>query len=84
MHLGPALQFSSLLHILDPILHILQTPSTLTPNRLLHKNHITQINPNLITNKQSYFNQSSQIHTLINHLPLSINYPYPTTIFKTI
>ena len=49
--------------MVDAIVDIVQTGSTLTANGLVEKKYISEINAKLITNKESYFKQSSEIET---------------------
>lgn len=59
--------------MVDAIVDIVQTGSTLTANGSLRK-YISEINAKLITNKESYFKQSSEIERLIKQLGVSISY----------
>ena len=65
---------SCVVDMVDAIVDIVQTGSTLTANGLVEKKYISEINAKLITNKESYFKQSSEIERLIKQLGVSISY----------
>ncbi|AVG08326.1 ATP phosphoribosyltransferase [Staphylococcus epidermidis] len=74
IHLNGSVELSCVVDMVDAIVDIVQTGSTLTANGLVEKKHISEINAKLITNKESYFKQSSEIERLIKQLGVSINY----------
>ena len=74
IHLNGSVELSCVVDMVDAIVDIVQTGSTLTANGLVEKKYISEINAKLITNKESYFKQSSEIERLIKQLGVSINY----------
>ena len=68
IHLNGSVELSCVVDMVDAIVDIVQTGSTLTANGLVEKKHISEINAKLITNKESYFKQSSEIERLIKQL----------------
>ncbi len=58
--------------MVDGIVDIVQTGTTLRSNGLVEKEHITDIQAQLITNRQSFFTQSSEIDAFINMLGVSL------------
>ena len=58
-----SVELSCVVDMVDAIVDIVQTGSTLTANGLVEKKYISEINAKLITNKESYFKQSSEIET---------------------
>lgn len=69
-----SVELSCVVDMVDAIVDIVQTGSTLTANGLVEKKYISEINAKLITNKESYFKQSSEIERLIKQLGVSISY----------
>ena len=74
IHLNGSVELSCVVDMVDAIVDIVQTGSTLTANGLVEKKYISEINAKLITNKESYFKQSSEIERLIKQLGVSISY----------
>ena len=74
IHLNGSVELSCVVDMVDAIVDIVQTGSTLTANGLVEKKYISEINAKLITNKESYFKQSSEIERLVKQLGVAINY----------
>ena len=58
--------------MVDGIVDIVQTGTTLKSNGLVEKDTIKNINAKLITNKQSYFKKSAEIDDFIQTLEVSL------------
>lgn len=58
--------------MVDGIVDIVQTGTTLKSNGLVEKDTIKPINAKLITNKQSYFKKSSEIDAFLSTLEVSL------------
>ena len=73
IHLNGSVELSCLVDMVDGIVDIVQTGTTLKANGLVEKRYIGEINARLITNKAAYFKRSSEIEVLIRRLGVSIN-----------
>lgn len=58
--------------MVDGIVDIVQTGTTLKSNGLVEKEKIKNINAKLITNKASYFKKSTEIDDLIKTLEVTL------------
>ncbi|WP_437272376.1 ATP phosphoribosyltransferase [Staphylococcus succinus] len=70
--LSGSIELACLVDMVDGIVDIVQTGTTLKSNGLVEKDTIKNINAKLITNKQSYFKKSSEIDDLIKTLEVSL------------
>lgn len=73
IHLNGSVELSCLVDMVDGIVDIVQTGTTLKANGLVEKRHICDVNAKLITNKEAYFKKSSEIEGLIKQLGVSID-----------
>ncbi|MBU5272476.1 ATP phosphoribosyltransferase [Staphylococcus caprae] len=74
IYLNGSVELSCLVDMVDGIVDIVQTGTTLKANGLVEKRHIGDINAKLITNKEAYFKKSTEIERLIKQLGVSIDY----------
>lgn len=70
--LSGSIELACLVDMVDGIVDIVQTGTTLKSNGLVEKDTIKHINAKLITNKQSYFKKSTEIDDLIQTLEVSL------------
>ncbi|WP_436944820.1 ATP phosphoribosyltransferase [Staphylococcus xylosus] len=70
--LSGSIELACLVDMVDGIVDIVQTGTTLKSNGLVEKDTIKNINAKLITNKQSYFKKSTEIDDLIQTLEVSL------------
>ncbi len=69
--LSGSIELACLVDMVDGIVDIVQTGTTLKSNGLVEKDTIKNINAKL-TNKQSYFKKSTEIDDLIQTLEVSL------------
>ncbi len=74
IHLNGSVELSCVVDMVDGIVDIVQTGTTLEASGLVEKQHIADINAKLITNKAAYFKQASEIEDFINHLGVFMNH----------
>ncbi|MBF2778207.1 ATP phosphoribosyltransferase [Staphylococcus saprophyticus] len=70
--LSGSIELACLVEMVDGIVDIVQTGTTLKSNGLVEKDTIKPINAKLITNKQSYFKKSSEIDAFLSTLEVSL------------
>lgn len=70
--LSGSIELACLVDMVDAIVDIVQTGTTLKSNGLVEKDTIKNINAKLITNKQSYFKKSTEIDYFIQTLEVSL------------
>lgn len=70
--LSGSIELACLVEMVDGIVDIVQTGTTLKSNGLVEKDEISSINAKLITNKQSYFQKSKDIDRFIQTLEVSL------------
>lgn len=70
--LSGSIELACLVDMVDGIVDIVQTGTTLKSNGLVEKDKIKHINAKLITNKQSYFKKSIEIDDFIQSLEVSV------------
>ncbi|GGB75201.1 MULTISPECIES: ATP phosphoribosyltransferase [Staphylococcus] len=70
--LSGSIELACLVDMVDGIVDIVQTGTTLKSNGLVEKDQIKNVNAKLITNKASYFKKSSEIDDLIKILEVSL------------
>ncbi|MDG0822895.1 ATP phosphoribosyltransferase [Staphylococcus equorum] len=70
--LSGSIELACLVDMVDGIVDIVQTGTTLKSNGLVEKDTIKNINAKLITNKQSYFKNSTEIDDFIQTLEVSL------------
>ena len=70
--LSGSIELACLVDMVDGIVDIVQTGTTLKSNGLVEKETIKPINAKLITNKQAYFKKSTDIEALIKRLEVSV------------
>ncbi|SCS35559.1 ATP phosphoribosyltransferase [Staphylococcus caeli] len=70
--LSGSIELACLVDMVDGIVDIVQTGTTLKSNGLVEKDKIKHINAKLITNKQSYFKKSIEIDNFIQSLEVSV------------
>lgn len=70
--LSGSIELACLVDMVDGIVDIVQTGTTLKSNGLVEKETIEPINAKLITNKQAYFKKSTEIEGLIKRLEVSV------------
>ena len=70
--LSGSIELACLVDMVDGIVDIVQTGTTLKSNGLVEKETIKPINAKLITNKQAYFKKSTEIEGLIKRLEVSV------------
>jgi len=70
--LSGSIELACLVDMVDGIVDIVQTGTTLKSNGLVEKDTIKNINAKLITNKQSYFKKSTEIDDFIQTLEVSL------------
>lgn len=70
--LSGSIELACLVDMVDGIVDIVQTGTTLKSNGLVEKYTIKNINAKLITNKQSYFKKSAEIDDFIQTLEVSL------------
>ncbi|PHK48946.1 ATP phosphoribosyltransferase [Staphylococcus edaphicus] len=70
--LSGSIELACLVDMVDGIVDIVQTGTTLKSNGLIEKETIKAINAKLITNKQSYFKKSSEIESFLKTLEVSL------------
>ncbi|MDK9863171.1 ATP phosphoribosyltransferase [Staphylococcus equorum] len=70
--LSGSIELACLVDMVDGIVDIVQTGTTLKSNGLVEKDTIKNINAKLITNKQSYFKKSAEIDDFIQTLEVSL------------
>ncbi|MCY1037706.1 ATP phosphoribosyltransferase [Staphylococcus nepalensis] len=70
--LSGSIELACLVDMVDGIVDIVQTGTTLKSNGLVEKDQIKNVNAKLITNKASYFKKSSEIDDLIKTLEVSL------------
>ena len=70
--LSGSIELACLVDMVDGIVDIVQTGTTLKSNGLVEKDTIKPINAKLITNKQSYFKKSSEIDAFLSTLEVSL------------
>ncbi|HEC2149157.1 TPA: ATP phosphoribosyltransferase [Staphylococcus delphini] len=72
IELSGSIELACVIGMVDGIVDIVQTGTTLRSNGLVEKEHIAEIQAQLITNRQSFFTQSSEIDAFINMLGVSL------------
>ena len=72
VNLSGSIELACLVDMVDGIVDIVQTGTTLKSNGLVEKETIKPINAKLITNKQAYFKKSTEIEGLIKRLEVSV------------
>ncbi|MDU9418371.1 ATP phosphoribosyltransferase [Staphylococcus lloydii] len=72
VRLSGSIELACLVDMVDGIVDIVQTGTTLKSNGLVEKDEIASINAKLITNKQSYFQKSQDIDCFIQTLEVSL------------
>lgn len=70
--LSGSIELACLVEMVDGIVDIVQTGTTLKSNGLVEKDEISSINAKLITNKHSYFQKSKDIDRFIQTLEVSL------------
>ena len=70
--LSGSIELACLVDMVDGIVDIVQTGTTLKSNGLVEKEKIKNINAKLITNKASYFKKSTEIDDLIKTLEVTL------------
>ncbi|EHJ07486.1 ATP phosphoribosyltransferase [Staphylococcus simiae] len=70
--LNGSVELACVVDMVDGIVDIVQTGTTLTANGLVERQHIKDIEARLITNKAAYFKKSQQIEQFIQSLEVSI------------
>jgi ATP phosphoribosyltransferase len=70
--LSGSIELACLVEMVDGIVDIVQTGTTLKSNGLVEKDEISSINAKLITNKHSYFQKSKYIDRFIQTLEVSL------------
>lgn len=70
--LSGSIELACLVDMVDGIVDIVQTGTTLKSNGLVEKDTLKNINAKLITNKEAYFKKSSEIDTFIQTLEVSL------------
>ncbi|HCZ8266256.1 TPA: ATP phosphoribosyltransferase [Staphylococcus aureus] len=70
--LNGSVELACVVDMVDGIVDIVQTGTTLKANGLVEKQHISDINARLITNKAAYFKKSQLIEQFIRSLEVSI------------
>ena len=70
--LSGSIELACLVDMVDGIVDIVQTGTTLKSNGLVEKDTIKNINAKLITNTQSYFKKSAEIDDFIQTLEVSL------------
>ncbi|EOB6967395.1 ATP phosphoribosyltransferase [Staphylococcus aureus] len=70
--LNGSVELAGVVDMVDGIVDIVQTGTTLKANGLVEKQHISDINARLITNKAAYFKKSQLIEQFIRSLEVSI------------
>lgn len=70
--LSGSIELACLVDMVDGIVDIVQTGTTLKSNGLIEKDEISSINAKLITNKHSYFQKSKHIDSFIETLEVSL------------
>lgn len=70
--LNGSVELACVVDMVDGIVDIVQTGTTLEANGLVEKQHISDINARLITNKAAYFKKSQLIEQFIRSLEVSI------------
>ncbi|MRW57544.1 histidinol dehydrogenase [Staphylococcus aureus] len=70
--LSGSVELACVVDMVDGIVDIVQTGTTLEANGLVEKQHISDINARLITNKAAYFKKSQLIEQFIRSLEVSI------------
>ncbi|AVP36215.1 ATP phosphoribosyltransferase [Staphylococcus felis] len=71
IELSGSIELACVIGMVDGIVDIVQTGTTLRSNGLIEKEHIRDIQAQLITNRQSFFTQSSAIDAFIQMLGVS-------------
>ncbi|OSP13864.1 ATP phosphoribosyltransferase [Staphylococcus agnetis] len=69
--LSGSIELACVIGMVDAIVDIVQTGNTLKSNGLVEKEHIQDIQAQLITNRQSFFKVSKEIDAFIQHLGVS-------------
>ncbi|MBI5974422.1 ATP phosphoribosyltransferase [Staphylococcus canis] len=72
IELSGSIELACVVGMVDGIVDIVQTGTTLRSNGLVEKETITDIQAQLITNRQSFFKQSAAIDAFIHTLGVSI------------
>lgn len=70
--LNGSVELACVVDMVDGIVDIVQTGTTLEANGLVEKQHISDINARLITNKAAYFKKSQLIEKFIRSMEVSI------------
>ncbi|MCD8918430.1 ATP phosphoribosyltransferase [Staphylococcus gallinarum] len=70
--LSGSIELACLVDMVDGIVDIVQTGTTLKSNGLVEKDTLKNINAKLITNKEAYFKKSNEIDTFIQTLEVSL------------
>ncbi|MCG3398706.1 ATP phosphoribosyltransferase [Staphylococcus massiliensis] len=73
IHLNGSVELACKVDMVDAIVDIVQTGSTLRSNGLIEKQHIKDIQAKLITNKAAYFRKASDIDDFIQFLGVTIH-----------
>lgn len=70
--LSGSIELACLVDMVDGIVDIVQTGTTLKSNGLVEKETLKNINAKLITNKEAYFKKSNEIDSFIQTLEVSL------------
>ncbi|GGI42332.1 ATP phosphoribosyltransferase [Mammaliicoccus stepanovicii] len=71
--LSGSVELAAVVNMVDAIVDIVQTGTTLKSNGLVEKESIGDINAKLITNKHAFFSKSERIEKFIEEIGVSIN-----------
>lgn len=72
IELSGSIELACVIGMVDGIVDIVQTGHTLKSNGLVEKEHISDVQAQLITNRQSFFTASQEIDTFIQMLGVSL------------
>ena len=67
------MELAAVVDMVDAIVDIVQTGTTLKSNGLEEREHIGDINAKLITNKHAFFSKSAAIESFIQQLGVAIH-----------
>nr|WP_263312787.1 ATP phosphoribosyltransferase [Mammaliicoccus sp. Marseille-Q6498] len=71
--LSGSVELAAVVNMVDAIVDIVQTGTTLKSNGLVEKETVGEVNAKLITNKHAFFSKSESIETFIEEIGVSIN-----------
>lgn len=71
--LSGSVELAAVVNMVDAIVDIVQTGTTLKSNGLVEKESIGDINAKLITNKHAFFSKSNMIESFIEEIGVSMN-----------